>query len=149
QSAMSFYTNERKSGGDFNAGIRSAVARVLASLSCLYRSETDADTLKAGAAHPVNDVELASRLSFFLWSSIPDDQLLNLAIAGTLHEPTVLAAQVKRMVADERADAMVQNFVGQWLQVRNLENRVTPDILMFPDFDDNVRKAFRTESEMF
>jgi len=149
EAPMAFYSQERKNGGDFNAGIRQAVARVLASPSFLYRAETDPETLKAGAAHAVNDVELASRLSFFLWSSIPDDQLLNLAVAGRLREPGVLAQQVRRMLNDERADAMVENFVGQWLQIRNLENRVTPDILLFPDFDDNVRKGFRTETEMF
>jgi len=149
ETPLAFYAQERKSGGDFDAGIRAAVARVLASPSFLYRSERDPETLRAGAAHQISDVELASRLSFFLWSSIPDDQLLNLAIAGRLREPGVLTAQVRRMVADERANAMVANFVGQWLQVRNLESRVTPDLLLFPDFDDNVRKAFRTETELF
>ena len=103
----------------------------------------------AGAAHPVSDVELASRLSFFLWSSIPDETLLNLATAGRLREPGVLAAQVRRMIADERADALVSNFAGQWLQLRNLESKVAPDLLMFPDFDDNIRKAFRRETELF
>jgi hypothetical protein len=125
------------------------VARILASPSFLYRSERDPQTLRAGAAHPVSDIELASRLSFFLWSSIPDDELVNLAVAGRLREPGVLAAQVRRMLNDERAESMIENFVGQWLQVRNLESRLTPDILMFPDFDDNVRKAFRTETELF
>jgi hypothetical protein len=96
----------------------------------------------------VNDVDLASRLSFFLWSSIPDEKLLNLATAGQLRQPGVLAAQVKRMIADERADALVSNFTGQWLQLRNLESKVGPDLLMFPDFDDNIRKGFRRETEM-
>jgi hypothetical protein len=97
----------------------------------------------------VSDVELASRLSFFLWSSIPDDQLLRIAAAGRLREPGVLAAQVKRMTADPKSDALVSNFTGQWLQLRNLESRVTPDLLLFPDFDDNIRKAFRKETELF
>jgi mono/diheme cytochrome c family protein len=149
ESPLAFYAQERKRGGDFDAGIRQAVARILASPSFLYRSEADPETVKAGGSHQVSDVELASRLSFFLWSSIPDNQLLNLAAAGRLREPGMLATQVKRMLADERSDSMIENFVGQWLQVRNLESRVTPDILLFPDFDDNVRKAFRTESEMF
>ncbi len=100
-------------------------------------------------AHPVSDVELASRLSFFLWSSIPDQTLMNLAVAGRLRQPGVLAAQVKRMIEDERADALINNFTGQWLQLRNLESKVAPDLLMFPDFDDNIRKAFRRETEMF
>ena len=146
---MAFYTRERKNGGNFDAGVRSAVARVLASPSFIYREESDPASLKVGASHKVSDIELASRLSFFLWSSIPDNQLLNLAIAGRLHEPAVLNAQVRRMIADERANVMVSNFVGQWLQVRNLEDRVKPDLLLFPDFDDNVRQAFRTETEMF
>jgi hypothetical protein len=93
----------------------------------------------------VSDLELASRLSFFLWSSIPDDELLNLAIAGRLREPKVLEAQVRRMITDERSDALMTEFTGQWLQLRNL-NKVTPDILMFPDFDDNLRQAFRRET---
>jgi hypothetical protein len=97
----------------------------------------------------VSDVELASRLSFFLWSSIPDEKLLNLAVAGQLRQPGVLEAQVRRMIADERADALVTNFAGQWLQLRNLESKVSPDLLMFPDFDDNIRKAFRRETELF
>lgn len=149
EAPLSFYTKARQNGGNFDAGIRAAVARVLASPSFVFRSERDPDTLPAGAAHRVSDVELASRLSFFLWSSIPDDQLLNLAIAGRLREPAVLQAQVRRMLADERSNAMMENFVGQWLQVRNLEARVSPDILLFPDFDDNVRKAFRSETELF
>ena len=149
EAPLAFYDDERKSGGNFDAGIRAAVARILASPSFLYRSERDPQTLRAGAAHAVSELELASRLSFFLWSSIPDDALINLAVAGRLREPGVLAAQVRRMLNDERAESMIENFVGQWLQVRNLESRVTPDILMFPDFDDNVRKAFRTETEMF
>ncbi len=95
------------------------------------------------------DVELASRLSFFLWSSIPDEKLLDLAAAGRLREPEVLTAQVHRMLSDDRSDALVDNFTGQWLQLRNLEAKVVPDLLMFPDFDDNMRKGFRTETEMF
>ena len=145
---MEFYREARKSGGDFDAGIRLGLARILASPSFLYRVEEDPAGLRAGAAHPVSDIELASRLSFFLWSSIPDQQLMNLATAGRLREPGVLAAQVRRMVADKRADALVSNFTGQWLQLRNLEAKVAPDILMFPDFDDNIRQAFRKETEM-
>jgi hypothetical protein len=93
-------------------------------------------------------VELASRLSFFLWSSIPDEKLLDLATSGRLRQPGALAAQVKRMIADERANALVSNFTGQWLQLRNLESKVGPDLLMFPEFDDNIRKGFRRETEM-
>jgi mono/diheme cytochrome c family protein len=145
---MTFYRQAREQGGNFDAGIRAGVARVLASPSFLFRSESDPAAMRAGAAHPVTDLELASRLSFYMWSSIPDDQLLNLAIAGRLRAPGVLEAQVRRMIADPRADAMVENFTGQWLQLRNLEQRVNPDILLFPDFDDNIRKGFRRETEM-
>ena len=146
--ALSFYTRTRADGGSFDEGIRAGVARILVSPSFLYRMERDPAGLNPGAAHPISDVELASRLSFFLWSSIPDDPLLNAAKAGRLRQPTVLAAQVKRLLADGRSDALVSNFVGQWLQLRNLESKVRPDILQFPDFDDNIREAFRRETEM-
>ena len=146
---MQFYKQARDAKGDFNAGIRAGVARMLASTSFLYRIEQDAAGAQAGTAHAVSDVELASRLSFFLWSSIPDQTLMDLAVAGKLRQPGVLAAQVRRMIADERANAVVNNFVGQWLQLRNLESKVAPDLLMFPDFDDNIRKAFRRETELF
>jgi len=146
---MQFYRQSRDAKGDFDAGVRAGLARVLASTSFLYRIEQDAAGVQAGTAHPVRDIELASRLSFFLWSSIPDQQLMDLAVAGKLRQPGVLAAQVRRMIADERANALVNNFVGQWLQLRNLESKVAPDLLMFPDFDDNIRKAFRRETELF
>jgi len=145
---MKFYRQARERGGNFDAGIRSGVARIVASPSFLYRIERDPATVRAGAAHSVSDIELASRLSFFLWSSIPDEKLLNAAIAGTLRAPGALEAQVRRMVADDRSDALVRNFAGQWLQLRNLESKVSPDLLMFPDFDDNTRRAFRKETEM-
>jgi cytochrome c5 len=145
---MDFYNNARKNGGDFNDGIRAGLARILASPAFVFRSEEDPANLTAGAPHRISDIELASRLSFFLWSSIPDDELLTLAVAGRLHDPVVLRAQVKRMIADERADSLMTGFAGQWLQLRNLD-KVTPDLLMFPDFDDNVRQAFRRETELF
>jgi hypothetical protein len=145
---MTFYKQARDANGDFDAGIRAGVSRVLASPSFLYRIERDRAGVRAGAAHPVSDVELASRLSFFLWSSIPDERLMTVATAGRLREPGVLAAQVRRMVEDERADALINNFTGQWLQLRNLEAKVQPDLLMFPDFDENIRRAFRRETEM-
>ena len=148
EAPLAFYRQTRQSGETFDAGIRAGLARVLSSPSFLYRMESDPAGIRPGAAHPVSDVDLASRLSFFLWSSIPDEQLLNLAASGRLRQPGVLAAQVKRMIADRRGDALVSNFTGQWLQLRNLEAKVTPDILMFPDFDDNIRKGFRRETEM-
>ena len=145
---LTFYKQARANGGDFDAGVRAGVARVLASPAFLYRVERDPAAARPGTAHPVSDIELASRLSFFLWSSIPDDQLLTLATTGRLRQPGVLEAQVRRMLADPRADALVSNFTGQWLQLRGLEARVKPDLLLFPDFDDNIRKAFRRETEM-
>jgi len=148
EAAMQFYTLARKNGGDFDAGIRAGLARILASPSFIFRTERDDASLPPGAVHRISDIELASRMSFFLWSSIPDDELLNLAIAGRLHEPRVLDAQVKRMVADEKSDALMTEFTGQWLQLRNL-NKVKPDLLMFPDFDDNLRQSFRRETELF
>lgn len=148
QPPLDFYTQARKNGETFDAGIRAGLARILSSTSFIYRMENDAPGVKPGSAHKISDVELASRLSFFLWSSIPDEKLLNLATAGQLRQPGVLAAQVKRMINDERSDALVSNFTGQWLQLRNLESKVSPDLLMFPEFDDNIRKGFRRETEM-
>ena len=148
EAPMAFYRSTRESGGSFDAGIRAGVARILASPNFTYRIERDAPGVKAGSAHQISDVELASRLSFFLWSSIPDARLLDLAIANRLREPGVLTAEVRRLIADKRADALVANFVGQWLQLRNLEAKVRPDILAFPDFDDNLREGFRRETEL-
>jgi mono/diheme cytochrome c family protein len=145
---MTFYRQARQSGGTFDAGVRAGLARILSSPSFLYRIERDPAGARPGTARPVSDVELASRLSFFLWSSIPDQPLLDEATAGRLRRPGALAAQVRRMLADDRADALVGNFTGQWLQLRNLDTRVTPDLLLFPEFDDNIRKAFRRETEM-
>jgi hypothetical protein len=149
EAPIEFYKNARQTGGDFDAGIRAGLARILSSPLFLYRIERDLAGARAGSAQPVSDVDLASRLSFFLWSSIPDQRLMSLAVSGRLREPGVLAAQVRRMIADERADALVSNFAGQWLQLRNLESKVAPDLLMFPDFDDNIRKGFRRETELF
>ena len=148
EAPLSLYRDERSAGGDFNAGIRAGLARILTSPAFLFRSESDPAGLPAGAAHPITDLELASRLSFFLWSSIPDDELLDAAIDGKLRKRGVLDAQVRRMIADTRADALMTAFTGQWLQLRNLD-KVTPDVLLFPDFDDNVRQALRRETELF
>jgi hypothetical protein len=147
QAPLAFYRQTRQSGETFDAGIRAGLARVLSSPSFLYRMESDPAGIRPGTAHQVSEVDLASRLSFFLWSSIPDERLLNLATSGRLRQPGVLAAQVKRMIEDRRADALISNFTGQWLQLRNIEAKVTPDILTFPDFDDNIRKGFRRETE--
>jgi mono/diheme cytochrome c family protein len=149
EAPLSFYKRARQSGGTFDDGIRAGVARVLSSPYFLYRIEKDPADARPGVAHPVSDIELASRLSFFLWSSIPDEKLLDLAEAGRLRQPEAFTAQVRRMIQDERSDALVENFTGQWLQLRNLEAKAVPDLIMFPDFDDNMRKGFRKETEMF
>jgi hypothetical protein len=149
EAPVAFYKRARQSGGSFDDGIRAGVARVLSSPNFLYRIEKDPAGEQAGTAHPVSEIELASRLSFFLWSSIPDEKLLDLAEAGRLRQPEVFTAQVHRMIQNERADALVENFTGQWLQLRNLEAKAVPDLIKFPDFDDNMRKGFRKETEMF
>ena len=146
--SLEFFNDARAAGGDFDDGIRAAVSRMLVSPFFLFRVEGDSPDVPAGSNHRISDFELASRLSFFLWSSIPDDELLELAERQELRDAGVLEAQVRRMLADPRSDELVENFVGQWLQLRNLEARVRPDLLLYPDFDDNLRKAFRQETEM-
>jgi hypothetical protein len=146
--SLEFYNGARADGGNFDDGIRAALARMLVSPNFLFRVEQDSPDVPPGSNHAISDSELASRLSFFLWSSIPDDELLDLAANGKLREPSELEAQVRRLLADSRSDALVENFVGQWLQLRNLESRVKPDFLLFPDFDDNLRKGFRRETEL-
>ena len=149
QTLVDFYKAGR-ADADFEAGIRSALERVLVSPDFLFRIEADPANVKPGAAYRISDLELASRLSFFLWSSIPDDELLGLAIRGKLSDPKVYEQQVRRMMADPRArTALVQNFFSQWLQVRNVW-LLTPDISKkFPWFDDNLRTAFVKEIELF
>src|SRR6185437_928830 len=134
--------------GNFEAGIEMGLRSVLVSPEFLFRVERDPAGAAPGTVYRISDISLASRLSFFLWSSIPDDELLDLAIRGKLHEPAVLRQQVKRMLADQRSQSLVNNFADQWLYLRNLES-ITPDMRTFPDFDDNLRQAFRTETEMF
>jgi hypothetical protein len=143
---MDFYRTGRK-GGSFESGVQLALQRILASPKFVLRVERDPEGVADGSAHRVSDVELASRLSFFLWSSIPDEELLNLAARGMLREPAILERQVGRMLRDARARSLVDNFAAQWLQLRNLQ-RVTPDNDLFPEFDDNLRQSFRREVEM-
>jgi mono/diheme cytochrome c family protein len=131
----------------FDAGIELALRRVLVSPNFLFRVERDpADT--ASTPHTITDIELASRLSFFLWSSIPDEELLAAAERGALKDPTVLDQQVRRMLTDARSTSLVTNFVGQWLYLRNMRTHA-PDPAAFPDFDDNLRNAFQKETELF
>jgi len=147
QGALSLYKQGRAEG-DFDAGIEMALSSVLVSPEFLFRVERDPAGLAPNTAYRVNDLALASRLSFFLWSSIPDDELLDAAVGGKLHEPALLERQVRRMLADERSRALVDNFASQWLHLPNLDS-ITPDMRLFPDFDDNLRQAFRQETELF
>jgi mono/diheme cytochrome c family protein len=149
RTVVAFYQAARAQG-DFDAGIRAGVERVLMSPDFLFRIEADPAGAAPGTVYTLSDVELASRLSFFLWSSIPDDQLLDTAIRGTLHEPAVLDREVRRMLADMRArTALVQNFFEEWLQTRNVW-LLTPDLNQkFPWFNDNLRVAFIEEMERF
>ena len=144
---MGFYTTAR-ADGDFDRGVRVALQRILTSPDFLFRVERQPATAVAGKPYRISDLELASRLSFFLWSSIPDDQLLDVAVTNRLHEPAVLNSQVRRMLRDPRSAAFVENFAGQWLRLRNIKAAI-PDTRMFPNFDDNLRIAFRRETELF
>ena len=135
-------------GSSFDGAIEAALSAILVSPNFLFHIERDPAGTAPNTTYPVSDVELASRLSFFLWSSIPDDRLLDLAERKQLSRPEVLTAQVRRMLADPRASALVTNFAAQWLHLRNLD-AVTPDLRLFPDFDDNLRHAFRQETELF
>jgi hypothetical protein len=143
---MEFYQSGRKEGS-FDAGIQFALERILIDPDFLFRAERD-PAGSAAPAHRLADLELASRLSFFLWSSIPDDELLDAAARGRLKDPAVLAAQVRRMIADPRAKALIENFAGQWLMLRNIRD-AAPDPDLFTDFDENLREAFRRETELF
>ncbi len=148
QTLLGFYRRSRASGS-FDEGIRSGLERVLVSPDFLFRIEADPASAAPGSIYRVSDVELASRLSFTLWSSIPDDTLLDLAISGKLHEPAILEQQVRRMFADPRTrQSLVANFFSDWLQIRNVW-LLNPDSTKFPWFDDNLRTAFVAEVELF
>ena len=143
---VAFYEDGRAEGG-FEAGIELALRRLLASPEFLFRVVRDPEGVASGTDYSLTDLEMASRLSFFLWSSIPDDELLDEAVAGRLSEPAVLEAQVLRMLADERADALFENFAGQWLYLRNIP-ALLPDENRFPDFGEGLRLAMKRETEM-
>ena len=144
---LAFYESGSRARG-FEGGIETAIERLLSSPKFLFRIERHPKSVEPGAAYPLTDLELASRLSFFLWSSIPDDELLALASAGELAKPKVYEAQVARMLADPKAAALVDNFAGQWLYLRNLDSFV-PNSVGFPNFDDNLRQGLKTETELF
>jgi mono/diheme cytochrome c family protein len=140
-----FY-QQRRAGADFESGIQAAIEAMLVAPEFLFRVEQDPVSAKPGEPHRITDVELASRLSFFLWSSIPDEELLTLAERGRLSDPTALERQVRRMLDDPRADALVSNFAGQWLHLRNVDT-VKPDPILLP-FDEALRQAFLTETTL-
>jgi mono/diheme cytochrome c family protein len=144
---MAFYEEGRRAG-TFDEGIELAVRRLLASPQFLVRAEKEPAAVPVGQPHRITDLELASRLSFFLWSSIPDDELINVASQGRLSNPKVLEQQVRRMLADPRSDAMVENFAQQFLYLRNLP-ATSPDGVFYPDWDDELRQGFRREAELF
>lgn len=146
QPLYAFYEKGHASG-DFESGIQAAIEALLVAPEFLFRVERDIPGARSGAVHRISDVELASRLSFFLWSTIPDVELLDAAEQGRLRDPATLEQQVRRMLADRRADALVSNFVGQWLQLRNVAT-VKPDPLIFP-FDEALRHSFLTETALF
>ena len=144
---MAFY-EEGRAEGTFDTGIQAAVERLLVDPEFLFRIETDPQGVGPGTAYRISDLDLASRLSFFLWSSIPDDELLDLAARNQLGDPTVLDQQIARMLADPRSRALVENFAGQWLQLRKLRN-AAPDTATYTAFDENLRNAMRRETELF
>jgi len=143
---LPLYRDARRAA-DFDAGIEAALSAVLVSREFLFRVERDPADVAPRTAYRIDDIALASRLSFFLWSSLPDDELLALAERGELHQPAVLAKQARRMLADPRSQSLVTNFASQWLHLRNLDS-ITPDGRLFPDFDDNLRQSFRRETEL-
>ncbi len=147
ETLLSFYQQEKTRTGNFDTGIEMALRRILADPEFVFRFEPSPTSVQANQPYRITDTELASRLSFFLWSSIPDDELLTLAIQNKLHEPAVLEHQTRRMLADPRARALAANFAGQWLYLRDLKS-ASPDSREFPDFDDNLRQAFQRETEM-
>lgn len=147
ETALSFYQRARNSGS-FESGIQNALVYVLASPKFLYRSETDPPNSVDGSVHPISDLELASRLSFFLWKTLPDDELLNIAAQGKLKDPETLHAQVIRMLADPRSDALSDDFATQWLNIKSIQG-IDPDLDVFPNFDDNLRQAMLQETELF
>jgi len=145
---LTFYDRGRESGGSFDAGIQQAIERMLVSFNFLFRIERTPATTTRTAAYRVSDLELASRLSFFLWNSVPDDTLRDLAVRGRLRQPAVLEQQVRRMLADPRARALTTSFAAQWLTLRKASAWL-PDPNMFPEFDENLRRAFIEETTRF
>jgi mono/diheme cytochrome c family protein len=147
QDLMPFY-NAGKAEASFDLGVQKAIERLLVSPQFLFRIERDPPNAAPGSIYQISDLELASRLSFFLWSSIPDNELITVASQGRLKDPLVLERQVRRMLADPRAETLVTNFAAQWLYLRDIDAK-RPDELLFPDYDETLREAFRKETELF
>ena len=145
---LEFFRDGRQEGGTFDSGIEQAVTAILVSPRFLIRVEQDPPDVAPGTVYRITDLELASRLSFFIWSSLQDDILIDAAGRGDLREPKLLEQQVRRMLADPRSRSLVTNFATQWLQLRKLDS-ITPDLRLFPNFDDNLRQSFRQETELF
>jgi len=145
---LEFYKSGRDEGGSFEQGIEVALQRILTDPEFIYRGEREPAALAAGKSYRISDLALASRLSFFLWSSIPDDELIDVAAQGRLKDPATFERQVKRMLADPKSQALVDNFTGQWLNTRGLKIS-EPVVNLFPDFDDNLRAAYEREIELF
>src|SRR4029078_9033675 len=147
QTLLGFY-REGRASDSFDAGIQRGIERILAAPSFLFRIAREPQRLAAGSAHRLDDLDLASRLSFFLWSSIPDDELREAAVRGTLSHPAALEPQIQRMLRDPRSDALVDNFVTRWLELSKLSG-VVPDTELYPEFDENLRAAMEQETRLF
>ena len=144
---LGYFDEGRRRRGTFEGGVQLAIRRILSDPAFIFRAERDPQGLVAGTPYRIPDLELASRLSFFLWSSVPDDTLLRLAEQNRLRQPAVFAAQVRRMIADSRSAALVSNVAGQWVQLRHLQQS-SPNLMEFPEFDDGLRQGFRRETEL-
>src|SRR5262249_16254225 len=144
---MPFFEEGSKKAG-FEEGIRTALEAILASPYFIFRLEKEPVTVKAGSSYRISDIDLASRLSFFLWGTTPDDELQPLAAAGKLSAPGALEKQAKRMLADPRSDALGERFAAQWLRLQDID-KVHPDPNFYPNFDDNVARAMVKETELF
>jgi hypothetical protein len=145
---MAFFKEGRETSGNFEGGIQNGIIAIIASPKFLYRAEPPPVGLAPGSNYKVNDLELASRLSFFLWSTVPDQELLALAEQGKLRDPKVFALQVRRMLASEKSRSLVTNFASEWLKLRDIDT-IDPDPFIYPNFDPSLRSAFRRELELF
>jgi hypothetical protein len=145
---LQFFAKGKATDGKFETGIQTGLMTIISSPKFLYRAEIAPKGLAAGASYKVPDLDLASRLSFFLWSSIPDDSLQSLAVAGKLKDPVVLEQQVRRMLSDNRAKALVTNFAFEWMRIREIDGAM-PDAILYPNFDGSLKTAMKRELEMF